>query len=790
MRRFPSALRARRRGFALAGALLVLAAVALLVVAVLRWQSLQRSDDTLQWQQELARRQALTGLAQARMQAEALMAADARFTHLAVSAEGRETLMVWGEEDQPLALLGVDAPDTALATLAHGLAAPLVELRTPDGQLAGRYAYAVADEGMRAHRTYAPGAAAVEQRGTTAWSRGVQSAPDGSGLRVNWSLQSAAEAQAAAFMTDAPLYWDAEQRELKASHGVAAPRPRLTEAAVEAGVYVFGAPNVRNRYSLNLRYHVQAELWNPYPWPLAFPASTFMGYEQAARLVWKDLPAVRVTSYRRNGSGWSVRDQTPWLPLDELLREGEPRERNLVSWLDVAGWRLEPGEVYRSLEPDLARQPEGLARRLSNEFYVDVQFDRLEVEFSDALYSLHLIPFAHGFAENGYEVDNAYASQGGIPLAAQRWVFEPPLAVAQGGNPAVYVVNSDTYRPANRYWGAHWQWSERPLVTGVASLDQGGGEGRPIDPTRPLSASNWAGGYFQSPNWRTHEPTATRATWLDWPRAPVHSWSALRNAPGLEGLGWPGGPNAWLDSAFFAGDQASLVPWPEGTVLPEPTDPAAAAQVLREGTFNLNSPHYAAWRAWLELAFERLPQSTLPLYAPAAGEAVDEAGLARAASQARGRELSPAQLDQLAARLAEGNRQRSEPWRSVAELADSAWLQQALEAVGPALTTRDGTFPTVEPLYPDAERLDGLPALALPGVIDQADLLLALGPWLAVRSDTFRIVFYGEAVHPRSGEVTARAWGEAILQRTPELRADGEGRTWVQRGLRWLTPPD
>jgi hypothetical protein len=52
------------------------------------------------------------------------------------------------------------------------------------------------------------------------------------------------------------------------------------------------------------------------------------------------------------------------------------------------------------------------------------------------------------------------------------------------------------------------------------------------------------------------------------------------------------------------------------------------------------------------------------------------------------------------------------------------------------------------------------------GFLTQADLLQFLGPALTVRSDTFKVRAYGES-HDKYGKVVARAWCEAIVQRTP-----------------------
>ena len=55
----------------------------------------------------------------------------------------------------------------------------------------------------------------------------------------------------------------------------------------------------------------------------------------------------------------------------------------------------------------------------------------------------------------------------------------------------------------------------------------------------------------------------------------------------------------------------------------------------------------------------------------------------------------------------------------------------------------------------------------IPGYVIQSDLLKPIANTLAVRDDTFRIRAYGES-RDASGNVIARAWCEAIVQRLPE----------------------
>jgi hypothetical protein len=84
------------------------------------------------------------------------------------------------------------------------------------------------------------------------------------------------------------------------------------------------------------------------------------------------------------------------------------------------------------------------------------------------------------------------------------------------------------------------------------------------------------------------------------------------------------------------------------------------------------------------------------------------------------------------------------------------------------------------------------------GFVTQADLLQALGPVLAPRSDTFIVRSYGNALD-KDGKVIAEAWCEAVVQRTPEPLSPDEsginpdtslpvdfGRRFEVKRFRWL----
>ena len=70
--------------------------------------------------------------------------------------------------------------------------------------------------------------------------------------------------------------------------------------------------------------------------------------------------------------------------------------------------------------------------------------------------------------------------------------------------------------------------------------------------------------------------------------------------------------------------------------------------------------------------------------------------------------------------------------------------------------------------YVNTDAAKGSPLTGTPGYVLQGDLLNSMAPFIAVRSDTFKIRTYGEALDPTGTKVTAVAWCEAIVQRVPD----------------------
>ncbi len=75
--------------------------------------------------------------------------------------------------------------------------------------------------------------------------------------------------------------------------------------------------------------------------------------------------------------------------------------------------------------------------------------------------------------------------------------------------------------------------------------------------------------------------------------------------------------------------------------------------------------------------------------------------------------------------------------------------------------------------YATPEAAVGSRYAGIPGYVIQSDLLKPISNTLSVRDDTFRIRAYGDSLDP-NGNIVARAWCEAIVQRLPEYSDPGD----------------
>lgn len=251
---------------------------------------------------------------------------------------------------------------------------------------------------------------------------------------------------------------------------------------------------------------------------------------------------------------------------------------------------------------------------------------------------------------------------------------------------------------------------------------------------------------------------------------------------------------------------------------------SAAANLMVEGAFNVNSTSVDAWTAWLGSVSQMDYGYALPTggsqtdsdvrpyprlrhihgHNPTADEYQDQLY-----EWSGYRTPNQAQLRLLAEKIVEGIKARERPARSIAE-----FLNRDLAAPASSIRNQkgllqaaiDSVFNQDDPDVQDAgwEALKNLPGLiasasnssdpstarvvseslvnadnpdaargrlrttAAPGFLLQSDILTPLLPTASARSDTFRIRGYGDCRDPNTGEVRARAWCEVYVQRLPD----------------------
>ncbi|MGC4017657.1 MAG: hypothetical protein QM755_24540 [Luteolibacter sp.] len=258
-----------------------------------------------------------------------------------------------------------------------------------------------------------------------------------------------------------------------------------------------------------------------------------------------------------------------------------------------------------------------------------------------------------------------------------------------------------------------------------------------------------------------------------------------------------------------------------------------ASRLLVNGGFNVNSTSVDAWTAFLSSTRVRsirkldrnggggkLVQAKGTLFSRGdyvLDDAVED-GSGGDSQYSGFRDLSDDQVRKLAAKVVEEVKKRG-PFLNVSEFVnrrlgndaelslrgtlqaaiDATDLNDKLKALGkPGISSPpSGSFANTK-----AAELNT--STGAPGWLMQGDILDPLGPLITVRGDTFRIRAYGEATDTQ-GTVLARAWCEAVVQRTPDYldRAEAPekntpsrsvnmmfGREFRIVGFRWLDGPD
>lgn len=233
------------------------------------------------------------------------------------------------------------------------------------------------------------------------------------------------------------------------------------------------------------------------------------------------------------------------------------------------------------------------------------------------------------------------------------------------------------------------------------------------------------------------------------------------------------------------------------------------AYSLIDGQFNVNSTSIAAWESLLrsnrDLAVTYaqgsatdspsndtpFPSSARP-NSPAAPAGLDSqpewSGLSR---------LTDDQINDLATKIVDQVKLRG-PFMSLSDFVNhrigplnpltsySGALQAALDLATASSGINSGSraaLGSVDPEYTSNIYLGNPPLVGkttggIAKDITQANLLLPLAPRLSARSDTFRIRAYGEVSSQLSGDVSASAVCEAVVQRLPEYVDSVSNEAW------------
>ncbi|MFA6961874.1 MAG: hypothetical protein WC205_14055 [Opitutaceae bacterium] len=335
----------------------------------------------------------------------------------------------------------------------------------------------------------------------------------------------------------------------------------------------------------------------------------------------------------------------------------------------------------------------------------------------------------------------------------------------------------------------------------------------------------------------TFNDTTTIAL-FDLPRQEVTSLGMLTHVIGAKpytvGNSWGGAANLIFDQYHVSTVPRFATAWTPESGLPLPNryesvyhpDPAAALALadlrsvdrsarylLQNGAFNINSTSIDAWTAvlgskfsaWkysvdpitgiaLDNVFFRLPHGAQQLAIPPVLSSVTTGTSAFTddnVQKAGGRQLTDMEIADpvtgLARKIVDQIRAHGRPYASLQDFINSGVIANAITAAGLNST------------------LSASKRFA-PGALTQADVIGAIAPFIAARSDTFLVRAYGDAQNPVTGAVEGRAWCEAVVQRLPELADNASapiadvitpntttypfGRKFKIVSFRWLTSSD
>ncbi len=243
--------------------------------------------------------------------------------------------------------------------------------------------------------------------------------------------------------------------------------------------------------------------------------------------------------------------------------------------------------------------------------------------------------------------------------------------------------------------------------------------------------------------------------------------------------------STWLPSGKSAADAAEEAITEDGK--------RSAAFILTQGAFNVNSTSVPAWVSVLSA----LAREDVPLASGASDTDPPGTPMLRVRQPSIGldgnftgtdllwnsyRTLDGGEIETLAELIVGEIRERG-PFLSVAEfvnrrlgnggeLTQRGAIQAALDRSN-INSIMESNARAIDPLeiadygWVNPSAVTGNTGAGAPGEISQGDILSAIGSFITVRSDTFRIRAYGDA-RDAQGNIIAQAWCEATVQRVPD----------------------
>lgn len=593
--------------------------------------------------------------------------------------------------------------------------------------------------------------------------------------------------------------------------------PLMPEAALYVAVYE------RNNEP-SVRYIYDVEVWNPYPFTLAFP-----GNDTRSMTVWATgLPVLELQS--SNGG------YTGPMPMDSMPRSNVNGPAETSSWLQLserAGssnysgiGALLPGEVYRLKDPDPDEKPDGLWK-----------VPQGTLGTVPATYSISLIgspPDDTGvsfFLNSGSALDEGavFFEVQGIDFESFQYQFTsnsfPPY---KGIDFSVDVEDMFIFALHYRF-GARWDDASMAQILSATDLR------RPtfslaedafinVSSRNPVETNSGLTGIFAGTDlfYDDFERGSERDEYADirlydYPLGVPISVADFRALPfkGLPSrvLGRPsvqeefgvelnksfdryiltGLPSGWIpqkpyaeqilpQSRLFIRTNEGLTEDELGAALQTAN---AAEHLLLRGAFNWNSTSVNAWKAVLARAFdiehpwvyEGLDGS--PQQWPETDEPEEGPPIFRRSSTAD--RQTEAWSDQDFEDAGWGSDDvRQELFRQGVRFPNADWVDLLAQAIVDRIRETGTPFGSLSELVERGVFADAIQAIGLnqnggspsdgflpiaPTHLEQSDLVALLASSGTIRGDTFTIRTYGDVVNPFTAQVEGRAWVEAKVQR-------------------------